>query len=130
MMPVVRINDGTFADLKSIATWLGTKTPSETIDRIVRDAMDRLGMERDDEPEAASIGASTGAIEFKNAPGLAFTKPVSASVNGKMLQSLRWSAILMTMISQIKAKGIRGQDLIRELHIPSKSEQYEEEGFK
>ena len=51
MMPVVRINDATFADLKSIATWFGTKTPSETIDRIVREAMEQLGMERDDEPE-------------------------------------------------------------------------------
>ena len=44
MMPVVRINDATFADLNSMATWFGTKTPSETIDRIVREAMEQLGM--------------------------------------------------------------------------------------
>ena len=63
MMPVVRINDATFADLKSIAIWLGTKTPSETIDWIVRDAMDQLGMERDAEPEATQTKAtSTGAM--------------------------------------------------------------------
>jgi len=130
MMPVVRINDATFADLKSIATWLGTKTPSETIDRIVRDAMDQLGMERDDEPEAAPTRTSTGAIEFENAPGLAFTKPLSASVNGKAIHSPRWSAILLTIIAQVKAKGFKGDNLVRELHIPSKTERYEEEGFK
>ena len=71
-MPVVRINDATIADLKSIATWFGTKTPSETIDRIVREAMEQLGMERDDEPEATPTKKSTGAIEFESAPGLTF----------------------------------------------------------
>jgi hypothetical protein len=130
MMPVVRINDATFADLKSIATWLGTKTPSETIDRVVRDAMDQLGMERDNEPEATTNRTSNGAIEFENAPGLAFTKPLSASVNGKTVPNPRWSAILLTMIEQVKAKGFKGDSLVRELRIPSKTERYEEEGFK
>ena len=62
MMPVVRINDATFADLKSIATWFGTKTPSQTIDRIVQEAMEQLGMERDEEPEAAVTMTSDGAM--------------------------------------------------------------------
>ena len=130
MMPVVRINDATFADLKSIATWLGTKTPSETIDRIVREAMEQLGMERDVEPEAEATTTSTGAMEFDSTPGLSFTKPRSASVNGKSIHSPRWSAILLTMIAQIKAKGFEGDKLVRELHVPAKAEQYEEEGFK
>lgn len=130
MMPVIRINDATFADLKSIATWFGTKTPSETIDRIVQDAMEQLGMERDDEPEEVATTTSTGAMEFDTAPGLAFTKPLSASVNGKAIHSPRWSAILLTMIAQVKAKGVEGEKLVRELHIPAKAEQYEEEGFK
>ena len=130
MMPVVRINDATFADLKSIATWLGTKTPSETIDRIVRDAMDQLGMERDDEPEAAPTRTSGGAIEFESAPGLAFTKPLLASVNGKAIRNPRWSAILLTIIAQVKAQGLSGENLVRELRVPSKTEQYEEDGFK
>lgn len=129
-MPVVRINDATFADLKSIAAWFGTKTPSETIDRIVRDAMEQLDMARDDEPQAAPTTTNAGAIEFKSAPGLAFTKPLSASVNGKAIHSPRWSAILLTMIAQVKAKGLEGDKLVRELHIPSKAEKYEEEGFK
>ena len=49
MMPVVRINDGTFANMAAIATWFGTKTPSETIDRIVLEVMEGLGLERDGE---------------------------------------------------------------------------------
>jgi len=81
MMPVVRINDATFADLKSIATWFGTKTPSETIDRIVREAMEQLGMERDDKPEEVATSTSDGAMQFDTAPGLAFTKPLAASVS-------------------------------------------------
>jgi hypothetical protein len=128
MMPVVRINDATFADLKSIATWLGTKTPSDTIDQIVRQAMEELGMERDVEPEATAT--STRAMEFDSAPGLSFTKPRSASVNGKPIRNPCWSAVLLTMIAQIKAKGFEGDNLVRELHVPGRAEAYEEEGFK
>jgi hypothetical protein len=130
MMPVVRINDATFADLKSIATWLGTRTPSETIDQIVRQAMEQLGMERDVEPEMASTATNSAATEFDRAPGLAFTKPLSASIHGKKIQNPRWSAILLTMIAHVKAKGFDGQKLVKELQIPAKVEKYEEEGYK
>lgn len=129
-MPVVRINDATFADLKSVSTWFGTKTPSETIDRMVHETMERLGMERDDEPEEAVNITSAGAMEFDTAPGLAFTKPLSASVNGKAIHTPRWSSILLTMIAQLKAKGFGDDKLVRELHIPAKAGRYEEEGFK
>ena len=61
-MPVVRINDATFADLSTLKTWFGTKTPSETIDRLVRETMDQLGMERDDEPEAVVTTTSDGSF--------------------------------------------------------------------
>jgi len=130
MMPVVRISDATFADLKSISTWLGTKTPSDTIDKIVRQAMEHLGMERDVEPEPDPATKGTNVMEFDRAPGLAFTKPLSASVNGKSIHSPRWSAILLTMIAQVRAKGFEGDKLVRELHIPARAELYEEEGFK
>lgn len=130
MMPVLRINDATFADLSTLKTWFGTKTPSETIDRIVREAMEQLGMERDDEAEADATVASNGTMEFATAPGLAFTKPLSASINGKKLHSPRWSALLLTMIAQVKAKGFEGEKLVRELAVPAKPERYEDEGFK
>jgi hypothetical protein len=67
---------------------------------------------------------------FDSAPGLAFTKPLAASINGKALHSPRWSAILLTMIARVKAKGFEGEKLVREVAIPAKAEQYEEEGFK
>lgn len=130
MMPVVRINDATFAELKSIATWFGTKTPSETIDRIVHEAMEQLGMERDDEPDTAGITTNGEAMKFDAAPGLAFTKPLTASINGQALHAPRWSGILLTMIAEVKARGLEGEKLVRELAIPAKLEQYEEEGYK
>ena len=129
-MPVVRINDATFADLKSIAVWFGTKTPSETIDRIVREAMEQLGMERDDQPDPSPAPTGSGKMEFETAPGLAFTKPISASVNDKAIRNPRWSAILLATIGDIRAKGIEGDKLVRELQTPAKSEQFEEEGFR
>ena len=130
MMPVVRINDATFVDLKSIATWFGTKTPSETIDRIVREAMEQLGMERDDEPEAVTTTDSGEAMQFDVTPGLAFTKPLTASINGKAVHNPRWSAILLKMIGEVRAKGYEGETLVRELAVPAKAKQYEDEGFK
>jgi hypothetical protein len=130
MMPVVRINDATFADLKSLATWFGTKTPSETIDRIVQETMEQLGMERDEEPDEGVSTTRDGAMKFDRAPGLTFTKPLAASVNGKPIHSPRWSAILLTMIAQVKAKGFEGERLVRELAVPAKAALYEDEGFK
>lgn len=128
-MPVVRVNDATFADVSVLRTWFGTKTPSETIERIVREVMEQLGLERDDEPDASFV-TNEGAMEFETAPGLSFTKPLAASVSGKPVHSPRWSAILLTMISQVKAKGFEGEKLVRELAVPAKAEKYEEEGFK
>lgn len=130
MMPVVRLNDATFADLSILRTWLGTKTPSDTIDRIVREAMEQLGMEREDVPDGEITATSDGAMEFDRTPGLAFTKPLSASVNGKAVPSPRWSSILLTMIAQLKTRGFDNEKLVRELQVPAKIARYEEEGFK
>jgi hypothetical protein len=130
MMPVVRLNDATFADLSTLKDWFKTKTPSETIDRIVREAMDQLDMERDSEPEAQFAPTADGVMEFNSAPGLAFTKPMSASINGKAMPNPRWSSLLLTMIAQLKAKGLTGEKLVRELNVPSKSERYQKQGFK
>jgi len=130
MMPVVRLNDATFADLSTLKTWFGTKTPSETIDRLVRETMEQLGMERDNEPEDVAATTSDGPMQFETAPGLSFTKPLAASINGKALHNPRWSAILLTMIGQVKAKGVEGEKLVHELAVPAKAKQYEDEGFK
>lgn len=129
-MPVIRLNDATFADLSALKTWYGTKTPSETIDRIVKEAMELLGMERDDATEEVTVTTGDCAMPFDTAPGLAFTKLLAASINGKALHGPHWSSLLLTMIAQVKAKGIVGNKLVRELAIPAKADRYEKEGFK
>lgn len=130
MMPVVRINDGTFADISVLRTWFGTKSPSETIDRIVQEVMEQLGIERDTEADGATASANDGAMVFDSAPSLAFTKPTKATINGQLIQKPNWASILQVMIAQVKAKGLEGERLVRELNVPSKAIKYEEEGFK
>jgi len=130
MMPVLRVSDATFADLSTLKTWFGTKTPSETIDRVVKVAMEQLGMERDDEPEAAVTITNDGAMQFNAAPGLSFTKPLSASIDGKRILNPRWSSILIAMVTQLMAKGYEGKRLVEQLEVPARAERYEEEGFK
>ena len=129
-MPVVRINDVTFADLSTLKTWFGTKSPSETIDRIVREAMEQLGIERDDELESAQFTALDGAHVFDITPSLAFTKPLKASIDGKQLANPNWASILHTMIATIHAKGFNGEKLVRELAVPAKSAIYEDDGYR
>ena len=130
MMPVVRINDATFIDLSTLKTWFGTKSPSETIDRIVREAMEQLGIERDDEPEGAIVASSDGALLFDTAPSLTFTKPMKATINGKSIRNPKWASILHAVIAQVKAKGFEGENLVRELAVPTKATSYEDDGYK
>lgn len=129
MMPVVRISDATFDDLSALKRWLGTKTPGETIDRVVREAMEELGIERDDEPEEVTTKSSSGAMEFDRTPGLTFTKPTSATVNGRPVQTPRWRSILAETVSAVKSKGLTAQKLVEELNIPARIGIYEDEGF-
>lgn len=129
-MPVVRINDATFADLSTLKTWLGTKSPSDTIDKIVQDKMDQLGIERDDEDYHAIFVSSSGAMVFDNAPSLTFTKPIKATINGKPIQNPNWASILHAMLAQVKAKGLEGERLVQELAVPTKADHYEDEGYK
>ena len=129
-MPVVRINDATFADLSTLKTWFGTKSPSETIDRIVQEAMEQLGIERDDEPEGATTGRTDGALLFDTAPPLTFTKPTKATINGKPIENPKWASILNMMLAQVKDKGLEGQKLVQELAVPTKAESYEDDGYR
>lgn len=130
MMPVVRINDATFIDLSTLKTWFGTKSPSETIDRIVREAMEQLGIERDDEAEDAIVAPTDGAMVFDTAPSLTFTKPLKATINGKPIQNPNWASILHEMIALVKAKGFEGEKLVRELGVPSKAASHEDDGYR
>lgn len=130
MMPVVRINDATFIDLSTLKTWFGTKSPSETIDRIVREAMEQLGIERDEEAGGATATSSDGVLHFETAPSLTFTKPLATSIGGQPIQNPTWASILHTMIAQVKTKGFEGEKLVRELAVPTKAAKYEDDGYK
>jgi hypothetical protein len=130
MMPVVRINDATFADISTLNTWFKTKSPSETIDRIVRDAMEQLGIEHDEEAEGSEIASTKGTLVFDTAPSLTFTKPMTASIGGETVKNPNWASILHVMIAQVKAKGLEGEKLVRELGVPSKANNFEDDGYR
>jgi len=128
MMPVIRLSDATFSELKTIATWLSAKTPSETIDRLVREKLDELGLERDssDEPESGSID---DVMKFDKAPGLSFTRLTAAKVGGVPLKKMNWAHLLLAMIAAVKTKGLSGSKLVSELQVPTKTTQYSNEGY-
>ncbi|WP_099824097.1 T4SS efffector SepA family protein [Oceaniglobus indicus] len=130
MMPVIRINDATFADISVLKTWFGTKSPSETIDRIVREAMDGLGIERDDGFEGAVGGQDKVTSAHEATPSLTFTKPMNAKVNGDTISNPNWASILHTVIKAVSQKGYERESLVRQLGVPAKAGCYEEEGYK
>lgn len=139
-MPVVRISDATFADLSTLKTWFGTKSPSETIDRVVREMMDQLGIERENgefgeatykEEKKEDALPKKGKMVFKSAPPLSFTKPLKAEVNGINIEKPTWASILISTIKEMMNKsGYKGEELVKELAIPAKGYKYEREGYK
>lgn len=129
-MPVVRINDATFADISTLKTWFGTKSPSETIDHIVKEAMEQLGIERDDEAKGTAKAAAGGALLFDSTPSLTFTKPIKATINSKPIQNPNWASILHLMIAHVKAKGLEGEKLVSELGVPAKAVSYDDDGYR
>ncbi len=131
MMPVIRISDATFVDLKSISTWLGTDTPSKTIESLVREKMNALDLERDvDEEKTEVVGSESEATVFERTPGLTFTRVLSAKMDGNSLGKLNWAGLLIEMAKRVKTKGFAAEQLTTELQIPTKSNAYEEEGYR
>jgi hypothetical protein len=129
MMPVVRLNDATFADLKSISTWIGTDTPSQTIDKLVVEMMKELDLERDFEDVAETSGPESKATEFERAPGLTFTRVISATIDGKEVHKPNWATLLLEAIAAIKSKGIGGDDLAKELEVPASKSRLNTQGY-
>ena len=129
-MPVIRLNDATFVDLKTISTWLGTKTPSETVDVIVREKMEMLDLERDIDNGALINDNNQSDMVFEKAPGLSFTRILSASVNNGKPEKINWAGLLMKVIGVLKAKGLSGEKLVTELQIPAKVTEYTMDGYK
>ncbi len=129
MMPVIRISDAAFTNLKHIATWLEADTPSQTIDRLVQNEMERLGLERDGESEAEN-GAGEDILIFEKAPGLSFTRILSAAIDNGPPIKTNWAGLLLEVVRKVHAKGITKERLIRELQVPAKVSKYEQHGFK
>lgn len=128
-MPVVRINDATFAHISTLKTWFGTETPGETIDCIVRVAMKHLDIEPSDEVTDAVASTTDGSLIFNAAPSLEFTKPVTATVKGKQIQNPNWASIRRAIFSQIQRKGCRGEKLLQELGRRFKSGNHQAPGY-
>jgi hypothetical protein len=126
MMPVIRLSDATFAELKMISTWLSASTPSETIDRLVREKLDELGVERD-EPE---VGSRPEITKFDKTPGLSFTRLTSAKVGGIAIGKSDWANLLLAVVSKLTAKGLSGARLVSELQVPSRAGEYSEKGYR
>lgn len=129
-MPVVRINDVTFSHISTLKTWYKTKSPSETIDRIVREVMEDLGIEHNDEIDSVPVKSDGSPRIFDVAPSLAFTKPVKATIDGEIVKNPNWASILLVMIAHVKAKGFEGEKLVRKLGVPSKAASYTQNGYK
>ena len=130
-MPVIRISDAAFSSLKHIATWLDADTPAQTINKLVNNEMERLGLERDSEKESGiGGGLEDGVLIFEKAPGLSFTRILSASIDRQKLTKTNWGELLLEVIHKVHAKGLEGERLVRELHVPAKIGRYEDEGYK
>lgn len=128
MMPVVRLNDATFADLKTLATWLGTETPSQTIDAIVAQTMTKLDLERDVE-EVAIADSDSDLLEFKAAPGLAFTRVLGATVDGQPLPKANWASLLLAVVAAVKSQGLSADELVKALDIPASRSKLNTQGY-
>lgn len=131
MMPVIRISDAAYADLKHIATWLDADTPSKAIDCLVRNEMERLGLERDDQSTSEPTNSESNSIlSFENAPGLSFTRILSATVASAKFPKINWAGLLIEVIRNVHKNGTASQNLVHELQIQSKVGVFEENGFK
>ena len=129
MMPVIRVNDAIFMELKTISTWLGTTTPSETIDRLVREKLNALGLEHDADDESEATSANE-IMQFEATPGLSFTRLISAKIGAVSIKKANWANLLLAMIAAVKAKGLSGEKLVSELQVPARVRAYTDEGFR
>lgn len=127
MMPVIRLTDSTFMNLKHIKDWLGTRTPSETIDLLIQEKMDSLDLEPDNEP-VADENSNEGTL-FKEMPGLSHTKVLFSKVNDGGVESANWNKILLAVMKAVKDKGLSKEQLSVVLQINAKSYKVEDKGY-
>ncbi len=133
MMPVVRVSDAAFMDLKLLSKWLETKTPGATIEEIISRSMDDLGLVQGASAEAhvgGELPAAGAPMTFKKTPGLSFTKVLTAKVDGIPVPNPKWGTVLTKTIGAVLKTGLNAEALVRDLQINARSDQYEEHGYK
>lgn len=130
-MPVIRLSDAIFKDLKSVSTWLDTETPSQTIGLLVAEKLEQIGLEPEDRPKNSNT-RDTSVVEkiYRVAPRLAFTRVLDATVNGEPIGKLRWSNLLLDVIGAVKAKGLDAIALSKEVQVPTKAFEFEKDGYR
>lgn len=136
-MPVVRLSDSTFERLSHVKTWLQTKTPDETIFRLVTMAMVKLGIEAD---EAANerlsanadetYGGGNGQVYTTCPQSLMFTKVTQAQVDNVPVSPANWAQVMLACIRRLAKTGVTGSALQALLHVPSRLGPYADEGYR
>ncbi|WP_420433994.1 T4SS efffector SepA family protein [Hyphobacterium sp.] len=129
-MPVIRVSDATFVDLKTVAVWLGTSKPGETIQRLVAEKMDELGMERDIDESSEPVSENSLVRNFVKTPGLSFTRVLAASVGGQALERPNWQKLLLNTIRELKGRGFGVDQIVAELQVPSTTKPRSDQGYK
>ncbi|MGN7437575.1 MAG: T4SS efffector SepA family protein [Alcanivorax sp.] len=126
-MPVVRLNDAAFMNLKTLATWLKTETPSETINALIEKEMERQDLVPDNFSD--EYHSSNGEITFTETPGLTHTKVIFSTVNKQKLDRPNWGNILLAVIRAVKDKGLSKEQMSVELQINAESHKLEDKGY-
>ena len=131
MMPVIRISDSTFGNLRVLADWLGVDKPSAVIDSILAEKMESIGIVGEHESRDLAGEMDDGKpFLFEQAPGLSFTKPLSAVVNGETLVRPGWAGVLKAVVKVLREKGNKRQELVAALEIPASISRLKDHGYK
>ena len=156
MNTTIRLNDVAFANLKKLSIWYETKTPTDTINLLIRKAMESLGLEvtksseveamesfgieRDDSKDdifplthaagKASDGGKERLIPTPNEPEVTFTRVIGAKVNGNLIHRCNWNRLLIAVIKEVKSEGFTPGEMVQELNIRSREGVYNDNGFK
>jgi hypothetical protein len=86
-----------------------------------------LGLETEIEPE---LLANEEKLRFQKAPGLSFTRLLSARIGGRPVKKQTWGSLLFQTIAAVKAKGLSDDRLVNELQVPARTGRHDKDGYK
>lgn len=121
-MPSIRVSNEYYKYLNDISNWTKATTPSQAIERLIDREIENIGNDKDSQIDEAEV------VDFEEAPDLAYTQVIKATVNNSQIETrLDWTKLLEVLINTLHNNGLSGEDLINELNLPSKIGQYENE---